>query len=67
MVFWVAVNLLLSRVFLAIARASLCVFRCSLPESGFKVALVQGVGVVADWGPCSKLEKMVILQQLGWV
>ena len=25
------------------------------------IALVQGIDVVADWGPCCKLEKMVIL------
>ena len=33
-VFWVTVNLFSSIVFLAIASASLCVSRCSLPEAG---------------------------------
>ena len=59
MVFCVAVNLFSSRVLLAIASASLRVSDVVYQSQGLQenIALVLGVGVVADWGPCHRLKK----------
>ena len=46
------------------ASARLCVPDVVDQSQGLQenVALVLGVGVAADWGPCLRLKKMMILQ-----
>ena len=59
-----AVNLFSSSVFFAIANASLCVSKCSFPESGSpkNVALVLVTGEVVNRDLFHRLGRMVTLR-----